>query len=234
MNFVIDLNNKTAGRDRVARFVQYGSKTTWHYMEKNDFDAKSIKKFKQLEQSLAAFRKVLRFGRFIDTLHTALRTINHTDKTIRFCVTFSKIAHSLYLFCDHCLWLNRNNFLQINAPRWGQAGNRYWLLSIIMNLVRDVVELNNLFKAILKKKILNTLNRKVAPKNDITGEAVQFVRSHKDLLIDTVKNSCDIMLPLSNLGFIRLNAGTIGVVGMISSVLSLYTLVDQKAKLPYT
>lgn len=103
-----------------------------------------------------------------------------------------------------------------------------------MNLVRDVVELNNLFKAILKKKILNTLNRKVAPKNDITGEAVQFVRSHKDLLIDTVKNSCDIMLPLSNLGFIRLNAGTIGVVGMISSVLSLYTLVDQKAKLPYT
>lgn len=39
------------------RFVQYGSKTTWHYMEKNDFDAKSIKKFKQLEQSLAAFRK---------------------------------------------------------------------------------------------------------------------------------------------------------------------------------
>jgi len=39
------------------RFVQYGSKTTWHYMEKNDFDVKSIKKFKQLEQSLAAFRK---------------------------------------------------------------------------------------------------------------------------------------------------------------------------------
>jgi len=130
--------------------------------------------------------------------------------------------------------LNRNNFLQINAPRWGQAGNRYWLLSIIMNLVRDVVELNNLFKAILKKKILNTLNRKVAPKNDFTGEAVQFVRSHKDLLIDTVKNSCDIMLPLSNLGFIRVSAGTIGIVGMISSVLSLYTLVDQKAKLPYT
>lgn len=39
------------------RFVQYGSKTTWHYMEKHDFDVKSIKKFKQLEQSLAAFRK---------------------------------------------------------------------------------------------------------------------------------------------------------------------------------
>lgn len=234
MNFVVDLNNKTAGRDRIARFVQYGSKTTWHYMEKNDFDDKSIEKFKQLEQSLAAFRKVLRFGRFIDSLHTALRTVNHSDKTIRFCVTFSKIAHSLYLFCDHFLWLSRNNLIQINASSWGQVSNKYWLLSIVLNLVRDAIELNNLFKAILKKKILNTLNRKVAPKDVFTGEAVQFVRSHKDLLIDTVKNSCDLMLPLTNLGFIRLSPGTIGVVGMISSVLSLYTLLDQKAKLPYT
>lgn len=41
----------------VYRFVQYGSKTAWHYMEKNDVDVKSIEKFKHLEQSLAAFRK---------------------------------------------------------------------------------------------------------------------------------------------------------------------------------
>lgn len=39
------------------RFVQYGSKATWHYMEKNNFDAKSVEKFRDLEQSLAAFRK---------------------------------------------------------------------------------------------------------------------------------------------------------------------------------
>lgn len=177
---------------------------------------------------------MLRFGRFVDSLHTALRTVTHGDKTIRYCVTFSKIAHSLYLLCDHFLWLGRNNFLQINATRWGQVGNKYWLLSIVLNLVRDAVELNNLLKAMLKKKILNTLNRKVTPKDVFTGEAVQFVRSHKDLIIDTVKNSCDLMLPLSNLGFVRLSPGTIGVVGMVSSVLSLYTLMDQKAKLPYT
>lgn len=175
----------------------------------------------------------MRFGRFVDSLHTALKTVNHSDRTIKFCVTFSKIAHSLYLLCDHFVWLNKNNYLQINATRWGQIGNKYWLLSIVLNLVRDVMELNNLMKAILKKKILNTLNRKVAPKDVFTGEAVQFVRSHKDLLIDTVKNSCDLLLPLTNLGFVRLSPGTIGIVGMVSSVLSLYTLMDQRAKLPY-
>lgn len=177
---------------------------------------------------------MLRFGRFIDSLHTALRTVNHTDKTIKFCVTFSKIAHSLYLLCDHFIWLSKRSLIQINTTKWSQASNKYWLLSIILNLVRDAVELNNLLQAMLKKKILNTLNRKVSPRDVFTGEAVQFVRSHKDLLIDTVKNSCDIILPLTNLGFIRLSPGTIGVVGMVSSVLSLYTLMDQRAKLPYT
>lgn len=176
----------------------------------------------------------MRFGRFIDSLHTALRTINHSDKTIRFCVTLSKIAHSLYLACDHFIWLSKHSFIQINASKWSQAGNKYWLLSIVLNLVRDAMELNNLFQSMLKKKILNTLNRKVSPKDVFTGEAVQFVRSNKDLLIDTVKNSCDLILPLTNLGFIRLSPGTIGVVGMMSSMLSLYTLLDPKAKLPYT
>lgn len=177
---------------------------------------------------------MLRFGRFIDSLYTALRTVNHSDRIIRICVTCSKIAHSLYLLSDHFIWMSRNNFIQINTTKWGQVGNKYWLLSIVLNLVRDAMELNNLLKAILKKKILNTLNRKVAPKDVFTGEAVQFIRSHKDLLIDTVKNSCDLMLPLSNLGFVRLSPGTLGVIGMVSSVLNLYTLMDARAKLPYT
>lgn len=124
--------------------------------------------------------------------------------------------------------------MQINAVRWGQTGNKYWLLSIVLNLVRDAVELNNLMKSILKKKILNTLNKKIAPKNVSSGEVVQFVRNHKDLIIDTVKNSCDLILPLTNLGIVKLSPGTIGVVGMVSSLLSLYTLIDQRAKLQYT
>ncbi|XP_050442460.1 peroxisomal membrane protein 11B isoform X2 [Adelges cooleyi] len=216
------------------RFLQYGSKTAWHYMEKKDINIDTIYKMKQLEQSLAAFRKLLRFGRFIDSLHTALRTVNHSDKTIRFCVTFSKIAHSLYLLCDHYLWLGKQNFIQVNATKWSQVANKYWLLSIVLNLVRDVVELNRLLKAVLKKKILNTLSRKVAPRDVFTGEAIQFVRDHKDLLIDTVKNGCDLMLPLTNLGIVRLSPGIIGVAGMVSSTLSLYTLIDRRAKLSYT
>lgn len=176
---------------------------------------------------------VLRFGRFIESLQAALRTVNHSDKTIRICMTFSKIGNSLYLLCDHFLWLNKNNFIQIDAKKWSQVGNKYWLLSIVLNLVKDAMELNGLLKTILKNKILNTLNRKVTPKSVLSGEAAQFVSSHKDLFIDIAKNSCDLMLPLTNLGLIRLSPGTVGVVGMVSSVLNLYTMVNQRARLPH-
>jgi len=175
----------------------------------------------------------LRFGRFIESLQAALRTINHSNKTIRFCVTFSKIGHSLYLFCDHLLWLSKNNFIQVDVKKWGQTGNRYWFMSIVLNLVKDTMELNSLLNDILKKKILNTLNRKVGPKDLFTNEVVHFVRSHKDLFIDIAKNGCDLMLPMTNLGIVRLSPSTIGIVGMVSSVLNLYTIVNQRARLPY-
>lgn len=177
---------------------------------------------------------MLRFGRFIESLQAALRTVNHSDRTIRFCVTFSKIGNSLYLLCDHFLWLSKNNFVQIDAKKWGRVGQKYWLMAIVLNLVKDALELNSLLKAILRNKILNTLNRKITPKGVFTGEASQFVSNHKDLFIDIVKNSCDLMLPLTNLGIIRLSPGTIGVVGMVSSILNLYVMINQRARLPHS
>lgn len=177
---------------------------------------------------------MLRFGRFIESLQAALRTVNHSDKTIRFCVTFSKIGNSLYLLCDHFLWLYKNNVVQIDAKKWGRVGQKYWLLAIVLNLVKDTIELNNLLKAILRNKILSTINRKVSPKKVFTNEASKFVYNHKDLFIDIAKNSCDLMLPLTNLGIIRLSPGTIGVIGMVSSVLNLYVILNQRARLPHS
>lgn len=176
------------------------------------------------------FFTVLRFGRFIESLQAALRTVSHSDKTIRICVTFSKIGHSLYLLCDHFLWLNKNNLISIDINKWANIGQKYWLLSIVLNLVKDAIELNNLLKSMLRNKILNTLNRKVISKS----ETAQFLSNHKDLFVDIVKNSCDLMLPMTNLGIIRLSPGTIGVVGMISSMLNLYVMLNQRARLPHT
>lgn len=47
-----------------SRFVQYGSKAAWHYMEKNNANIKSIENIKQLEKSLATFRQCKYFYLF--------------------------------------------------------------------------------------------------------------------------------------------------------------------------
>ena len=63
MDSLVTLNNSRSGRDKVFRVSQYALKVI------NDFSASSSNGSKQLEKNLASFRKLLRFGTFVDTLY---------------------------------------------------------------------------------------------------------------------------------------------------------------------
>ena len=54
---------------------------------------------------------------------------------------------------------------------------------------------------------------------------------HKDVFIDTLKNSCDMFIPLTALGFTKLSPSTVGVLGAVSSLAALVTIVKPITKL---
>lgn len=168
---------------------------------------------------------VLRMGRFLDTLYTASRMINHEDVLISFNSAMSKISYALYLLCDHIIWFGRQGFADTDATKWNQMANKCWLFTIIMNLTRDYCEIKRLLSndEILKFKYND-------PKFILRNCRV-LADEHKDVILDTIKNSCDIFLPLAALNYIKLNPGTIGLLGVISSVIGIYTVVDPFAKL---
>lgn len=56
-------------------------------------------------------------------------------------------------------------------------------------------------------------------------------KKNQPLLLDTVKNVADIFLPLSSLGYINLSPGIQGLLGLISSLLSLMCVWDSTLKL---
>jgi peroxin-11B len=51
------------------------------------------------------------------------------------------------------------------------------------------------------------------------------------VVVDTVKNGCDVMIPLTALGYMRLSPGTVGLLGVVSSVAAIISLVDPLARL---
>lgn len=240
MDTITKLNSQTIGRDKLARLIQYLSRAIWHYMQQRNYNKKSIETLKSLEYTFGTFRKLLRLGRCIDVLYSALSTLHYAEPVVRFTSTLSRITNALYLLCDHVLWAARAGVADINTDRWGTTANRYWLFSIYCNLIRDIYEIIRIIS--LRNNRANNSKYGLKKLCDNSGYACSIYRSinmsifkiiieHKDVALDTLKNSCDVLIPLTTLGFIKLSPGTIGVLGTISSIASIITLIDPLSKL---
>uniref|UniRef100_A0A1B6MM93 Peroxisomal membrane protein 11B n=2 Tax=Graphocephala atropunctata TaxID=36148 RepID=A0A1B6MM93_9HEMI len=221
MSQFVKFNNQTAGRDKLARLLQYASRVTWYYMLKCNATHKSVDTVKSLEFTLSTFRKLLRMGRFLDTLYGALTSMNYTEAMVRYTSTFSKIAHAVYLFCDNLLWMARAGFANINTDKWSVRANKCWLYSVTMSLVRDIYEINRLLEA----------NRAKTNQRKSSVSLLKLAHQNKDVFVDTLKNSCDILIPLTALGYVRLSPGMVGILGVVSSVAGIAALINPTYKL---
>lgn len=167
----------------------------------------------------------------MDVLYSTLPLFHQKDATIRHTLILSKIATSLFLLSDHLLWLGRADVCSVNLDKWGRISNKYWLFSISMNLIRDFYEISC---------ILRTQNHILVPSGNITSfndlykalnRLVLVVQNNPGVFVDTLKNSCDFFIPLTALGHVKLSAGTVGWLGVISSLAGLMVLIDPKKKL---
>lgn len=189
--------------------------------------------------------KVLRFGKCVDLMYAAQRTIHHSNVTLRLTLTLSKIASALFLYADHILWLSRSGLIKsIDAKKWNDTANKYWFVSIVMNLCRDFYELSRLIdrtlnsgrtKQTLSRWLFDTnANISTVSKQDLSKASLQaysYVYENRAIFIDTMKNMCDVFIPLTALGYTKLKPRTVGLLGVISSIAAIIVLIQPAAKL---
>ncbi|XP_012264050.2 peroxisomal membrane protein 11B [Athalia rosae] len=230
MDTILKLNNQTAGRDKVIRLLQYGSRASWYFCQNGERTRQSIDILKSLEYTFSSFRKLLRLGRCLDLLYSALSAMKYPNLVVRVTLTLSKIASALFLLADHIIWVGRAGICQVNVDKWSQISNKYWLMAIVMNLVRDVYEIYQIMKQEAAGLRLRTSGKfKSHLSHQI--QALCCVKNHTDVWVDTVKNSCDLFIPLTSLGYTKLNPGIIGLLGLLSSIAGIYSLIHPLAKL---
>lgn len=155
--------------------------------------------------------------------------MKYPEVTIRVTLTLSKIANALFLLADHIIWIGRVGLLRVNIKKWSKIANKYWLMNIIMNLTRDIYEIIKIFENEGKDVLIRT--PKFSSNLWRQYELLYHLKNHKNIVIDTIKNGCDMFIPLTALGFTKLTPGTIGILGMISSIVSIYTLIYPLYKL---
>lgn len=241
MEIYTKLSSQTAGKDKIARLIQYGSKLLSYLIEIRIGQIEVADQLQHLEFHFGTFRKLLRLGKSVEVLHGILKSLHIRDITLRSLITLSRIAQSIFLLADHIIWVGRAGLIRVNANRWRNLANKCWIYSITINLLRDLYEIK------LASKQYHPSSTTVAQMSSSSSLVVQssvvqkcvsclplftaFCVDHKDISVDTVKNICDIFIPLTSQGHVNLNPGIVGLLGVVSTIAGIYALIDPSAKI---
>ena len=125
----------------------------------------------------------------------------------------------MYLFTDHLLWLHSSNILNIDYKSWEDKSDRCWLYNIILDLMRNLYELRNI--SVHLDQIAY----------DPYTALIYLTQHHQNLLVDTVKNLSDLMLPLKSLGYTQHSSKFVAFCGIISSVIGVVQITNPLLKL---
>ena len=162
---------------------------------------------------------VLRLGKSIDLLVGAYNSLAIRDIVVKIALVLAKINQAVYLIVDHKVWLIKLGVLKGDAKPYAKLAAKFWLVTIIFNLVRNLHD------------ILTIVNRhKSKVQNENKTSFGEFI-ANKPMFVDTVKNVSDVFLPLAGLNYINISVGLQGVLGMLSSVMAMLQSWDVKYKL---
>ena len=174
----------------------------------------------------------MRLGKSVDFVHGALRSIHLADNILRWTITLSKLNQSVYLFFDHIVWAGRVGLATIDKDYWGKLSARFWIVTIVLNIIRDIYEILGILYSEIKQR--NAKKSRSQYKNGAsehkhlsrpsvgnTQLLLKCVVENPPVFLDLVRNICDAVLPLEALGYIKASPGIQGLTGTVSSVLGI-------------
>lgn len=201
-------------------------------------------KLKSLEANMSAGRKLFRLGSTVNSIEAARRTMQLSDLVLCLCLTAANINRALYFICDNVLWARSAGLIRdIDKDRWSLNASRCYLLSLVMNLTRDVYVVSQLmWKRARDEHFRQKRDQHLSESPEVAEVVIpqldaflflllESLRSHPAVALDTLKNICDLFIPLDRLGIYHSNAGVVGFCGLISSVIGIITLAQPNLRI---
>ncbi|XP_049579222.1 peroxisomal membrane protein 11A [Syngnathus scovelli] len=244
MELVQNVINQSQGRDRLFRATQYACGLCAYALRNDNRRKDLVSKLERLEANMSAGRKLFRLGNTINAIESAKRNARLSDPALCLCLAAADMGRALYFICDNTLWATSVGLLAgIDKERWSAAASRCYLLSLVMSLSRDVYVISRFVaektrEKHFRRKMISHLkqNSDVAEVTVPQLDALVFLllhcfKSQPAVLLDTVKNVCDLSIPLDKLGIYRSNTGAVAFCGLLSSLIGIVTLVRPDLKI---
>lgn len=214
---IVKFTSQTAARDKVTRTLQYGSKILWYTSEQKKVDPEFVAKIKRLEVSLSTSRKTFRLGKSLDMFLAAIKGSKVQDPLIRICIVGARMCRVVYFLYDILNWCCRVTLMKGSAKDYAKKAAPFWFIAVVFGLIRDAYE------------IINYILRVKAKHQNLSVK--EAVTQRPDIAVDTMKNACDFLIPLKIWGKLEMTTGTMGVLGLMSSICGMLTLWSPTFKL---
>lgn len=176
---------------------------------------------------LAGFR----LGNVVHAVQATQQSIHATDLVPRVCLTLANVNRVIYFICDTILWVRSVGLASgINKEKWRMWAARHYYYSLLLSLARDLYEISLQMEKIAHNRAKREKSLSQDPlEYNVADEETEWLQSfllllfrslkkHPPLFLDTVKNFCDILNPLDQLGIYKSNPGLIGLGGLVSSI----------------
>ncbi|PPQ89407.1 hypothetical protein CVT25_002225 [Psilocybe cyanescens] len=213
----------TLGRDKTYRAIQYFARFyAWYFTAKGEkLDAA---RWTALKGHLGTARKLLRLGKPLEHLQAALRATFSAGPVEETITTIARqIGYFGYLSYDAIVWANSIKFITLDpatAKKVTKRAFQFWLAGIAFSLVHGVLK-----AARLAKEAKSLRESEVYGEKDLAVEAARETRqsaidaarrsNRQQMLIDLL----DISIPATGAELLNVNEGTLGILGLISSIL---------------
>lgn len=187
---------------------------------------------------------MFRLGNAVNSIEAAKRTVRLPDPVLRLCLTAANLNRTLYFICDNVLWARTVGLVRdVDKERWSLTASRFYFFSLVMNLTRDLyVTIQLMTRKAREKEFRQKMNRHLDESPEVAEAVVpqldavffllfESLKSHPAVALDTLKNICDLFIPLDRLGIYKSNAGVVGFCGLISSLLGIVTLAQPSLRI---
>ncbi|KAK7203527.1 peroxisomal biogenesis factor 11 [Myxozyma melibiosi] len=205
----------TIGRDKLMRLVQYFARFYAAFLIRSA-DAGKIKdadKWRSLMSLFSTSRKIIRVGKPLQHLKAAATAYDNktADAFLRYAAVGRQLCYAAYLTFDTAILAHSTKLITLRNPQLTQKlYYRLWLAGITFSVASGVYKHVGLNQ---REAVLSN-----AAEKDIV--AVKKVRAEKkktstQFALDVL----DSTIPISGLALLPIDDGTVGLAGMLSSVI---------------
>ncbi|XP_028678995.1 peroxisomal membrane protein 11A isoform X2 [Erpetoichthys calabaricus] len=244
MEAFLKLSSQSRGRDRMLRTTQYACTLLKYLLQNNSTQKELLKKLHNLESNMSTGRKLFRLGNMVDSIGGVQKALQLPNPEVRLLLVASCLVRTLYIICDNLLWARSIRVINsINKEKWSLLATQFYFISLIMGLVRDIYELYQAMKQDARgQQLQKKIGQHISEGPDVACVGVfrlehflillyHSLKKNPPLLLDSVKNVCDLFIPMDRLGIYKTNSGVVGMCGLASSLFGILTMLKPSLRL---